>query len=377
MPRFSLLPRRRWPRGTLALALIVLLASPVTDAAAACSAQWSVQPGPTSEQVDVRDLAVLRGGEVWAVGVGPASGAIAHHDDGRWTVENVDGSGYLGAVAGRAGAVWAVGADPEGRPLIVHRTPSGWRTVHGAPARSTLSSVSVSSARNVWIGGVLYDEGFRHSRALALHFDGVRWQRHVLPGFGDARGFGVGTAGPDDTWVVGDAVAQRTSDLVAWHWNGRAWRREVVQRGDPRGAAGSLLAVRTRPAGSTWTVGFVDAGDCCHAFATVARRTDRGWQRLTMPDRLVYAPARDLLVDDRRGLVTVVGEAGGGDGGSFHLSPVFETYDGATWRSERVSGLPADASGSSGWRAIDGDGRGGAWVVGHLGTQQIFAQRCR
>jgi hypothetical protein len=172
----------------------------------------------------------------------------------------------LGFIAAAAVAVTVVWAEPALGAC------GSWQKVAGAPGiRGSLGDVSASSATDVWAVGALGG-----SRTLAERWNGALWKRVATPNPGRRRGridtlFSVAAIAPNDAWAVGEWGSGSAPPLLL-HWDGVKWQRRLVPR-DARHArlldivaisANDVLAVgdtaggflRTlRYNGSTWLVG--------------------------------------------------------------------------------------------------------------------------
>ena len=156
------------------------------------------------------------------------------------------GSMVLTAAAAAAAAAAAV---------VVWAQPAlgacgSWQKIPGAPGvHGVLADVSASSATDVWAVGV--DDG----RTLAERWDGSTWRRVAAPNPGrrstrvDKLSAVVAIA-PDDAWAVGEFGRRRASLLL--HWNGVRWQRRILPRAARYAALFDIVAVS---AGDVWAVG--------------------------------------------------------------------------------------------------------------------------
>jgi hypothetical protein len=180
---------------------------------------------------------------------------------GRWM-----GRYRLGVMAATAAAAAAVLAQPALGAC------GSWQKVPGAPGvRGVLNDVSASSATDVWAVGALGG-----ARTLAERWDGAVWKRVATPNPGRRRGridtlFSVAAIAPNDAWAVGEWGSGSAPPLLL-HWDGVKWQRRLVPRNARHArlldivaiSANDVLAVGDTAGGflrslhyngSTWRVG--------------------------------------------------------------------------------------------------------------------------
>lgn len=343
--------RRRLPLLAMVTALLTLFTAPATSAAVACDATWSVAKGPPPGAL-YRDLAVMRTGELWAVGT-----AIAHRVEGRWHVTRPPDGSALASVAARPGAVWAVGADAVGRALILRWTGKAWQAVSAAPAHSSLFQVSVSSSTNVWISGQVRSATGTH--ALALTFNGIYWRTFVLPGPGSALGVDTSRAG--STWLVGTSGPFTPA---SWHWNGASWQGENIPGVDPRLGL-ELRNVTMVDDTTVMAVGTTATYNCCDAFGVAVKRGAAGWHT-------AYAgwEMTDVSAGHNYGNAVAVGVS------EPDIAPqaIVQALVAGKWVRQRIRGL---AGAESSLIAVDGDDHGNRWAIGAADGEPLLIRQCR
>ena len=206
--------------------------------------------------------------DAWAVGyrdTGSDTRALIEHWDGTgWSpvAAHVPGHGASwlnGADALSPTDVWAVGfytgANGVVHPLVEHFDGAAWSPVP-APRTHPLSAVSVISPDDVWAVGTY--PGPRFSlQPLIEHWDGVRWERIApdpLPEGADLNYLNdVDAASSSDVWVVGRWGDSRSTQPLIEHWDGVSWERTILPR--MRVRVGSLDGVEAIAGDDVWAVG--------------------------------------------------------------------------------------------------------------------------
>jgi hypothetical protein len=172
--------------------------------------------------------------------------------------------GQLTGVAAPSGTdVWASGwVEGSNSSAMFHWDGKSWRKFR--LGRGELNAVTAPAADDAWAVGVARSAGWIE------HWDGRRWTRVRLSGLADAALFDVAASAPDDVWAVGitDSVTGTTENegLLALHWDGRRWRRVVMPPAQsPQTApttppitfnrAGTVSAVAVRRRNDAWAVG--------------------------------------------------------------------------------------------------------------------------
>ncbi len=262
--------------------------------------------------------------------------------------------------------VWVVGADKGQGPIALHYDGVAWTRV---PTHSTGTLWWV----HTFADGSAYAAG---AGSTILRWDGAAWTRMATPGVANYTVFGVWGRSPEDAYAVGSVSGR---DGFVWHFDGKAWSEVEVPwdlPGDSSEAPGFFKVCGNTK--DVWVVG---------AHGNVLRSREGG---AFVP---VETGVRDTLftVAATDGIVIAVGGSTGGallegppDGPLLPVTPpeagliqgvsvlpdgraIASGADGALW--ERVKGrwapLPTDLgltvqSFHSTW--IDPDG--GLWAVG-------------
>lgn len=240
-------------------------------------AGWAVgyyYPGGTS---DGRVLILRWDGSEWRQVAGPG-----------------DSVGYLyGVTAVSESEAWAVGQYGGHQAAILRWDGSEWAIAYSlASARTQLIEtafygVAVAGPGNVWAVGSATEDNGVHS--LVIHGDGTNWSRIPSPNFGIEHTYlaSVAATEPDDVWMVGyyDTGVSRY-EALALRWDGRKWNvvpnpvagsgpnSKPAQPGYPPGAKAPLKGAPSGqwPAGSYLYDAAISGSD--EVWAVGAARTD-------------------------------------------------------------------------------------------------------
>lgn len=247
-------------------------------------AVWNVVAAPNPGlQSYLDDISVVAANDIWAVGsIAAANGAVqtltAHWDGTNWTqipspnVAFPDNTGFYssyfnGVAAVAANDVWAVGQYLVGNTLhtlVEHWDGAQWRIVPSPDAATgdgRLWAVAAASAGDVWAVGESRIADFNSSgQALALHWDGSRWNLSTAPqpsSFGISPLFGITAVSATDIWAVGnwETDTQGLSTFTL-HWNGSGWSQ--VSSPDMAGSGtgqNTLRSVAAAAATDVWAAG--------------------------------------------------------------------------------------------------------------------------
>jgi hypothetical protein len=147
---------------------------------------------------------------------------------------------------------------PAGASASACRNRTGTEPPSPGSSDNNLRSVAVLSACNAWAVGS-YNKGST-TQTLALHWNGTAWKDVASP---SPNSFGndlssVTVISPHNVWAVG-AVGGGAQTL-AERWNGTSWKR--VPSPDPGGSANVNVfsAVGASSSANIWAVGFYDTG---------------------------------------------------------------------------------------------------------------------
>jgi hypothetical protein len=259
-------------------------------------APWTVVPAPAVEgstDSQLLGIAAISRDDVWAVGTMRLAGGppiyatlVEHWDGASWTQVPSPSPGnrlnlLTSIVAASPTQLWAVGSSQNTgeptRPLVLHWTASGWRTVDVPVTRRSafLSAVSLvpGTTNRLWaFGGYQTARPGRH-HPLVLHRGAHGWVLSKPPchaGNVFNAGLVVRRRGRDTVWAAGkDGLIERTTG-TGWH---------IVRTPDPQ-ASFSALA-RTPGTPHLWAVGGNGFGD--HNVSE--RWNGRRWVEVPTPGR--------------------------------------------------------------------------------------------
>jgi hypothetical protein len=199
--------------------------------------RWYVVPTDAPTNASFYGIAVTAGGAAWAGGVF-ASQNGSHGLLMRWTgaawksVANplqVADNALFAVAAGRAGAVWAVGAEYSD-DFNVHTATTmlwngkTWRKVPVGPLAkdSILTGVTFVPGGTGWAGG--YDGTGNGVRVLILRWTGRAWVQMTDPEKGTLSNLiAIAATSPDNAWAVGSATPGTQGKTLILHWNGKTW----------------------------------------------------------------------------------------------------------------------------------------------------------
>jgi hypothetical protein len=311
--------------------------SPVSQAQPGCALAWHSAPDDGAGGLNA--VAVLPGGEAWAVGRTngtPARTLIKRWDGTRWVQApspSVDlAENNLYGIAGRAANdIWAVGS---------YYTPS-----HSGPVAAG-------------------------SKPLALHWDGTAWRMLTIPDPAAAGGElrGVAALSRDDVWAAGyrhlppgpQVAFERLETLLA-HWDGRVWR--IVPSPNPGQVTNSLQAIAGTASDDVWAVGSrADRGtrlEFAGDTGTLILHWDgKQWVQAPSPNEPSWINSLSAVSARTKDDIWAVGGANGGE----HTDPLALHWDGKQWR---IMPVPKSTSHNGGWlNGVAALARQDVWAVG-------------
>jgi hypothetical protein len=254
--------------------------------AVTAAARWaSATLPPMPPQGSLNGVAATVGGFAWAVGeqyqglIAPGDPLVLRSAGGRWIRVRLPAVRWQGSLTGVAAVsrtdAWAIGTDVSGnphivhgrggiwsdvpfpgratpgvtltaiaaapgvnpwvtengpnRPVLLHWTGSRWASQAAPPGDTSLSTLTVRSATNVWAAGFAPDPADAYqSLAAVSHWNGSAWTTLGTAGTAQWDVAAVVAAGPDDVWVSGGVwpfppfEGELPAPLLA-HWNGTSW----------------------------------------------------------------------------------------------------------------------------------------------------------
>jgi hypothetical protein len=261
----------------------------------------------------------------------------------------------LAALALAAAGVLAAGAagGPEARAAAPRCTLRAFTIDTGAAGDHALHDIEALGPGDIWAVGER-----ERTEALAYHFDGRRWRRSKLaPGPAGTTYMAldaVAARAANDVWAFGVMGDARQRSLLVERWNGSRWR--LVANAPLRGIRGDLsvdgaVAISEN---EVWVVGGVglDSGWVRYSL----RWDGRAWTRFDLP-----GPALDIAGSARAGVWVV--------GGRYSQSEIYR-WDGSQWAvqytngSSRTSLVGGDVTRGAGLVAVGAEGADGLVVSG-------------
>ena len=210
-----------------AVASVGALSGVITgQAATAACTTWSQEPANINEFAFLNGVSVASPNLAWTVGVtfssrGVESGLIEKWNGASWSVVDEHDSVIFNAVAsfGAQHAV-AVGEFADERPAIATWNGSTWTDTTFPIDHGFFTSVSGSSASDVWVvGGYGRGRTFQ-AKALLEHWNGSTWTQVSVPDHVLSSMQQVVDVAPDNVYAL--SIRHQFVAYV-WHFDGTAW----------------------------------------------------------------------------------------------------------------------------------------------------------
>jgi hypothetical protein len=227
-----------------AAAVALALASGLTAAQASSTPGWRITKLVESPAgyTFLQGVAASGKSDAWVVGTTVQTLVIDRWNGGRWkplavpAAFTLSGSGgvndsVIGAAS--AGDMWTFPAVSNGTTNVnyaLQRDGGTWKTFKLTGA-NVISGTAVFSLSDAWAFGFATGNAAAsgYPRPYVARFNGHAWKRASMPG--DA--LGVSPLSANDIWAYGPSVkslGQSTPDVIAMHWNGKAWGTLAVPR---------------------------------------------------------------------------------------------------------------------------------------------------
>ena len=272
------------------------------------------------------------------------------------TYPSVSGRFYHVA-ATSANDVWAVGL-PGGS--IWHWNGSSWVSY---PFSQGFQGVSAQSPADAWaVGGSSW---FQPSSTVAYHWNGKTWRRVPTPTPGATAWFNaVSATSPANAWAVG-CICGGPGDLgfavpIIEHWNGKVWRRQLFNL--PQNS-GQFLAVAAISASNAWAVGGTTKGAANGAL--IEHWNGTRWKRIspgTANGRGFLQGVTATGPDDIWAVGYNVPQAGS------LLKSLILHWNGRSWS---VAPSPIPTSSTNLW-AVSATSPSNAWAVGYTSPNGCY-----
>jgi hypothetical protein len=161
---------------------------------------------------------------------------VMHRDGSRWRTVDLPFTrpGDLQAVSAANGQVWAAGSQTFGHrtvPLLLHLADGAWaqKKIPLLFSYDELLQVFAASDRDVWVTALRQRRHGRPPGTIIAHWDGRTWRRIPMP-FGrldPPSGFAATSF--TDAWAVGSyadryCTLRAHSRTIAAHWDGHRWQ---------------------------------------------------------------------------------------------------------------------------------------------------------
>jgi len=212
-------------------------------------------------------VAAVNADDAWAVGstyTGTSGPLVMHWDGSTWHIVELPFTrpGDLLAVSAAHGQVWAAGSQQFGRrtrPLMLHFADGAWtqQTIPFLFSYDELRQVFAASDHDIWVTADRQRHGDTPYGTIIAHWDGQTWRRIPMP-FGrfDLPASFAATSF-NDAWAVGSyadryCTLRAHSRTIAAHWDGHRWQVTPT----PIIAPDALLSVvQIEPDGSAVALG--------------------------------------------------------------------------------------------------------------------------
>ena len=213
--------------------------------------------------------------------------------------------------------------------------------------------VSASWSSNAWAVGEFHDRQ-GNEQALALRWDGDRWQSVIVPHpgrWGDQL-WGVETLAADDAWSVGWLGNNFGTAQIIYHWDGVSWTQTAAPEPGPQDR---LYGISASSSSNVWAVGFVYDG---HGYQGLTEHYDgASWHVFSSPARVEKEHELYDVVTVNGATAWAVGDTSTRQG----TKPLIERWDADSWQ---VAETPHVGTDFSFLTAVDASGPNDAWAAG-------------
>lgn len=298
-----------WRAGLAVAGAVTLTAVTALPGGAATTSEWRLSVYESSLTGAMTGVDAISRTDAWAIGVlyrGQSlvdSQHVLRWNGKTWVGVTIPGSsGYSSSAVSAAAAndVWVLGSDADGSDRIFRYDGTHWHTIatpepavdnlmafsatdawvtgqtsctgtkcvtdvwqwNGStwlahPINSTVYSINASSAGNVWAVGLGDVNAKREGTVAAYRWAGTHWTPVVMA-HPDMSGWpNIAMASASDVWIEG--WRGLTSQVLALHWNGRAWSQVISPSADaaspdaiPYGSGGAWFGPWVAWTGSRW-----------------------------------------------------------------------------------------------------------------------------
>ncbi|QNE19205.1 hypothetical protein F1D05_16405 [Kribbella qitaiheensis] len=220
---------------------------------------WRVVPGPAVPTGSFDEVTIGPGGAPWVAGWASVDGVeravVYRYAGGSWQALN---AGLENSINGNALTVIAKNDAWLGLNAgLAHFDGKSWKLVKEVPSDGSQIPTALVAAgpKDVWAVGVEHGGGPLGERPLALHFDGVSWNRIATPA-GGAQLYDVALRNNRPV-AVGESLQEVGNTIVSkpivLDFNGSSF----VKAKSPTTAEGTLTGADAA-GGKLWTVGLTN-----------------------------------------------------------------------------------------------------------------------
>ncbi len=357
--------------------LAILALSPLPRAGAACG--FTRLPSPNKGTDDNFPLVVdaTSPGNAWVAGFyrDPVSSnsypQTWHWNGNAWDLvktpvpgngnlwgTNVGGIAALGNGDAWLSGNWLPNAGPQ-HSLLMHYTGGAWKIVRVPRSIRTnagLAGIDARGPNDVWAVGNAGSDSF------VIHYDGRRWRKMAVPDAGTTGNYLDSVAvvpGSKQVWVAGTYSGPATEGAYLVRWNGRKWR--VFPASQP-GPQVHLYDIDAAAKNDIWTVGYLTGqpntwgGVTFHFDGSIWTYEPSPDPSLDFPGTFLYGVAA-LGAD---GAFASGDSNSAGPGPSYQDAVLVDSWDGAAWNMEAISGV---TNPSSAYDTVPIPGTNKVWIV--------------
>jgi hypothetical protein len=152
----------------------------------------------------------------------------------RWRMtylSRVSNTNLSSVLATGPASAWAIGNTKSGRTFVMRWNGTHWRWIQiPGSANFQANTLAATGPDDVWAFGINTARG----EDLAFRFDGTAWHRISMPDAGSPGSPVV--LSPASAYFIGagfcvhDGARARTCSTDLWHWNGRSWAFQVIDK---------------------------------------------------------------------------------------------------------------------------------------------------
>ena len=236
--------RRAFRRAALATAgAAALTAATALPGSAATTNEWRFSAYESSLTGNVESVAAISRTDAWAVGTvyhgqTPVNSPyVLHWNGAKWSAVTIPGGGGYyasGVSASSADDVWVLGTDVNGslNQKLFRYDGSHWHTM--PVPEGNLGDLMVLSATDVWVSGQIACTGTKCVTDV-WQWNGTAWSPHPI----NSTVVSIDASSAGNVWAVGlgDVNAKNEGTVAAYRWAGTHWTPVVMAHPEMSGWA--------------------------------------------------------------------------------------------------------------------------------------------